>query len=364
MRKNPFSRKNRDQQTATGGADATTTVDPAAVLGEPLAAKLAATVDRTPGLLAVLGDTASAVQPEDVDDPTVTVVGVIIDNTLSAEGYMNTIGQAHDELAEALLPALHEGVTILMTCSTLDGRVVYPLTRLRDVIRFGHQPVGDIREVPNPRRDGETVRVDSRGNVVAENGLTYNHMRGMFPLIDNTPLRDRVKEQLTALMAELLKWENPHVARTVNVISAVLTDGLDNSSKTPTTELSALVGEIEDGGSLTEVATFIGDVNARRFREQLVRNIVFNLIPEPELRSTHREMWVERFAARVLPEGHEEMTNEELLRWWFYEQGLAATADRLWLPGTDPKAIRAAVGQMSQVAFQASQGAFREEAAE
>jgi hypothetical protein len=323
MRKNPFGRKNRNNPT-TGDVDAS------AVLGQPLADKLAATVDNTPGLSTILANTASAVQPEDVEDPTVTVVGVVVDTSWSADRYMAALGQSHDELRNSLLPALAENVTILMTCTTLDGQLIYPLTRLSDVRLFG-------RDTGRP--DGE---------------LDYGHMKSVFRanMITSTPLRDRVKEQIMALMAELLKWENPAVARTVNVISSVLTDGLDNTSKTKADELSGLVGEIEESGSLTCVATMIAELDDE-FRQVLIRNIQGidkQGRPVPGHSNNH-----------TLPDGYETMSTEELLRWWCFEQGLAADYDRLWLPGTDLKAIRRAAGQMSQTAFQASVGAFRED---
>ncbi len=323
MRKlNPFAKKTAADTTGDN-------VDASAVLGQPLADSLAAAVDSTPGLSSLLVTTASAVRPEDVEDPTVTVVGVVIDTSWSAYEFMPIIGQSHDELVKALLPAQTEGVTILMTASTLDGQLIYPLTRLGDIRLFGRE---------TGRADGE---------------LDYNHMKTAFNLIDNTPLRDRVKEQVTALMAELLKWENPTVARTVNVISAVLTDGLDNTSKTKVGELSDLIGEIEDSGCFTGVATMIAKLDDK-FRETLIRNITGT--------NRHGETVPGHSNSHTLPEGYAEMTTEELLRWWCYEQGLAAEHGRLFLPGDDPKAIRRAVGQMSQAAFQASTGAFREDA--
>ncbi len=358
---NPFSKKNKNAAAPTSDTTTPVAVDAAQVLGQQLADKLAAVVDNTATLPALLGATASAVSPADVEEETVTLASIELDNTTSAARYQRLMGLAHDEFVAALLPALKEGVAILVMCSTLDGNLVYPLSRIQDVPKFGRAPVGNIRETMGP--DGEIVRLDEMSHTVEENGLTYNHMDYHFNLINHTPLRDRVKERLTALMSELLKWDNPMVARTVNVISAVITDGLDTSSTTTPAELNDLVGEIEGSGSLTEVATMIADLKNPRFREMLIRNIIGNLVPLKELERTSRGLWAAEFGARVLPEGHAEMDNETLLRWWMYEQGLAATQDRLWLPGTDPKAIRRAVGQMSQTAFQASTSAFREEVA-
>jgi hypothetical protein len=154
-------------------------------------------------------------------------------------------------------------------------------------------------------------------------------------------------------MAELLKWDNPTVARTVNVISAVFTDGLDNTSKTKADELSGLVEEIEDSGCFTSVATMIAKLDDA-FRDSLTRNIQ-GLDRNGQQSQGHSNN-------NTLPQGYEEMSTEDLLRWWCFEQGLAADYGRLFLPGSDPKAIRRAVGQMSQAAFQASTGAFREDA--
>jgi hypothetical protein len=340
---NPFNPTTQTDTSATGGQDAGATHDDAvAVLGTDMVAKLGEVVAATPGLLDA---TLSAVRPEDVEDETVTIVSLLLDNTLSAREYMAAIGQGHDEFLDALLPVLREGVTILVTCSTMDNNVLYPLTRLQDAPRFGR-----------PALSGERA---------AENGMTYWHMSTRFNLIDHTPLRDCIKRQITAMLAEMVEWERPDVARKVNVITATLTDGLNNSGTTSPSELSDFVAEPEDGGYLTQVATFIGDANSPRFRKSLVRNIVWNL--EPAAQSDLRYLELDDLVVKydhLLPKGHADMDTESLLRWWFYEQGLAAEADRLWLPGSDPKAIRRAVGQMSQTAFQASVGAFREEEAD
>lgn len=331
--RNPFAKTAKTDGSAT---DDTTRDDALVVLGEPVVDKLAAVVDATPGLLTT---TASSVQPEDVDDATITIVGYTIDTSLSALNYMAIQGQSHDEFVDALVPALKEGVTILMTCSTLDGTVVYPLTRLQDVRKFGRQ--------------------SRPGDHTAENGLTYGHMKTAFRMLSYSPIRDRVKEQVSALLAEMVKWANPRVARTVNLICAGSYDGFTNRWNTSPTDLRDFIGEIEDGGYFTEVAYLIADVESRGYRRDLEENIIFNRATEKELQATpatkRREM-----LGHLLPDGHADMSNVQLTRWWFYEQGLAADDDRLFLPGTDPKAIRRATGQMSQVAFQASVGAFRE----
>ncbi len=350
-RGNPFDPTTQTDNSATGGQDnGATHADAVAVLGTDMVTKLGDVVAATPGLLDA---TLSAVRPEDVEDETVTIVSLLLDNTLSARSYMAAIGQGHDEFLDALLPVLREGVTILVTCSTMDGNVVYPLTRIQDVPRFGRPSAG--------------------GYGAAENGLSYTHMTTRFNLIDHTPLRDCIKRQITAMLAEMVEWERPDVARKVNVITATLTDGLNNSGTTTPSELSDFVAEPEEGGYLTQVATFIGDATSPRFRQSLIRNIVWNLLfmeealkdPQAMDRAIRelRYMKIDEVLAKyghLFPKGHEGMDTESLLRWWFYEQGLAAEADRLWLPGSDPKAIRRAVGQMSQTAFQASMGAFRE----
>lgn len=312
--------------------------DAADSLGSDTAAKLAEAAATTGNSrLDQLDAILSAVKPEDVEESTVTVVSIVLDNSRSATKWQPLLGEMHDLFVNALKPALGEGIAIMVTCSTLEGNAVYPLTLLNDVPLFGKSM--------------------GRGEPT-DDGLYYDHMAYQFVLTNQTPLRDRVKEQVLVLGAELTRWQNPEVARTVNTISVVITDGLDIGSETTPKDLFGLVEEFEDSGCFTEVAMFIGQLDDK-FRQELLYNMILNAVSWSEISYLGRAETVEKYK-HLLPAGYEELPTENLLRYWFGTQGLAADHDRLFLPGTDPKAIRQATGQMSQVAYQASLGAFKD----
>ena len=362
--KNPFTPDAADPATATTSADGTPVASPdaVAVLGEPVATAMAADVAASPLLLATVDNTASGVDPATVTAPQVSLYSNLLDTSLSATSFFPVIAYGHDTFLDALMPAVGDGIAILVTCMMLDGTIVYPLTLVGDAPRFGRQPVGTVKEVT---RGSETIKVDAMGNLVEDNGLTYSHVSQEWSrcryITKRTLLRDRVKEQITSLCAEALNWANPTVARTVRMISATITDGLDIGSRTTPAELNDLVGELESNGNFTEVATFIGDLENPDFRNSLIRNVIFNQIDWDELRGIPKDQWADKFAARVLPQGHELMSDEDLLRWWFYEQGLAAERGRLFPVGTNPKEIRRGVGDMSQTAYQQSGVAYEDE---
>jgi hypothetical protein len=290
---------------------------------ENLAAKVVEVVEATPGLVE---STRSGIDPASVKEGKVALVGLVVDNSISVKKLLAILGASHDQFIRALYPAVKEDVAILATAVLLDGTVLYPLTRINDVPLLGTEPTEYDRKVLD--------------------GLAYDGMDTRFNLISSTPLRDRDEQLAAAMLVEATKFENPRINREVDIILVDVTDGLDNSSATPVDKFSAFMEELDDTGTFTAATMYVGEMPA----EGTVKY-------DKELALVRR--YIEGFYGDVMPAGLYSMNLEDTLKWYFGRMG--RSADRVFLPGGDPRAIRRAVGQVSDLAMQASQGAFREE---
>jgi len=230
-----------------------------------------------------------------------------------------------------LYPAIKEGVAILVMAVTMDGKVVYPFTPVKDVPLFGREP-----------KPGEKGLVDGR---------SYLHMTGHFPLMDHTPLFDRVCDVATASMVEAGRFQDPRSNRTVNIVTMTISDGFNGRSVRTLGEVTDFMEELDDSGMSTRIDMYLGETpeptnpHYEQVRRELVRYLE---------RKYSETLW-KTFTTALLHSGpgtEGRPSLQDLLRWYYGCMG--TPADNLLLPSDDPKKFRRAVGQASDLVLQAS----------
>lgn len=319
---NDFATTTDTTATTTDGDDLFAAFAEAGV-EDSLAAKAVEVVEATPGLVE---STRSGIDPASVKEGKVALVGLVIDNSLSIKKLLAILGASHDQFIRALFPAVKEDVAILATAVLLDGTVLYPLTRINDVPLLGTEPTEYDRKVLD--------------------GLAYDGMDTRFNLIGSTPLRDRAHQLAAAMMVEATRFENPRINREVDIILVRISDGFDNASDTSGNDHKVYMDELDDTGTFTLADMYVGDVPSQGDAGYYTA-----------LSRVHEYIRYYRLADET--NAVFTMNLEDTLRWYFGTMG--TRADRVFLPGGDPRAIRRAVGQVSDLALQASQGAFRDE---
>jgi hypothetical protein len=295
-------------------------------LGDTVATALADVVAATPGLI---NSTTSAIDPATVKAAKVGVVQIVFDDSDSMTANLVTVmGAGHDTFVDALKPAASEGVAILISAIRLSGQVVYSFRHVADAPRFGREPQPGEQLIPGMN-------------------LSYAHMPYTFPVGGNTPLRDRMREMTVATLAEGAKYDNPRINREADVTVIAMTDGLDMGSKVSLTDYTAFAEELGDTGRVTYAVMYVGKVlDPGQPGYEAERSNILHYLKRREERGE-----------LTRPANFATMTLRELLFWYFGMMGIRE--DRVFLPGMDGKAIRRAVGQMSQLALQASKGALR-----
>ena len=295
-------------------------------LDETLVDQMAAVVQEDPS---VVTDSASGIDPASITTPQLGLVKLLLDNSISMQRLLGLLAAGHDEFIQALYPSAREGTTILASASLLSGHTLYPFTRIDQVPLFGRQPHQGEATLPGL-------------DLVYESGAT----KAFEPLIEHTPLLDRIRQMLTAGMAEAVRYENPLSNRTVDQIGLVITDGLDTGSTLDPATYRQFIEEMDDTGSVTLALMYVGKIPDQGIDPQgykKERDRILNYLGR-------------RFAG--LPASIQDMTLTDILQTYFGQLGIRQ--DRLFLPGGDPRAIRRAVGQASDLAMQASQGALRD----
>lgn len=277
----------------------------------------------------LIRNTQSKISTESVKDEGIMLVDIKIDTSGSmvddeAEDGVGPLVPlqlvGHDWYIQSLLPALEQGVTILVSCTGLNGHVYYPFTPLQDVPLFGRKPQPWDAETPN----GAT------GLVYGEAVRTF--ITGMY---GGTPLYDRMVESAVATLAEGRRWRQS--GRIAQMVQLVVSDGLDRHSQRTLPQLQEFYDELGENGAFTALMMLMMDCpeEGQPGYTEALQN----------MRAHYAQMGI------PLPPNGENMTPRELLDELF--RGVIRPANLLAV-GSDPRKVRHCLGIFSKVAEQKS----------
>lgn len=282
----------------------------------------AATTTATAAIPGLVVNTASAINPNDVKDPGIVLVTLVLDTSHSMidSGLVGVQLLAHDFFIQSLIPVLKKGLTILVMCTGLNGHVFYRFTRLQDVTLFGRKPEAYDTETPQ------------------STGLVYKAATADFEanhIWSGSALYDRMVAVTVASREEAKLWIAN--GRVPQVINTFITDGFELHSKLFSHETTAaFFDELSEDGNTTVQLAYIGA----------------GTTPGTPEYDNWRGLFLKHCNRKGLtpPANWENtMSNEELLTWLF--RGIVKPVPA----NGEPREIRRVMGLFSAVARDKSQ---------